>query len=48
MKSVVVVYHSGYGHTAKQAQAVLDGVKSINNIAAQIIAIAADIEINWD
>ncbi len=28
MKNVCVVYHSGYGHTAKQAAAVADGVSS--------------------
>ena len=29
MVSVVVVYHSGYGHTAKQAQAVATGANAI-------------------
>lgn len=29
MVSIVVVYHSGYGHTAKQAQAVATGANAI-------------------
>jgi len=33
MASVVVIYHSGYGHTAKQAEAVAQGAK------AELIAI---------
>jgi NAD(P)H dehydrogenase (quinone) len=28
MASVVVIYHSGYGHTAKQAEAVVAGAKA--------------------
>lgn len=47
MKSVVVVYHSGYGHTAKQAQAVLDGAKSVSGISTNIVSVA-DIEDHWD
>jgi NAD(P)H dehydrogenase (quinone) len=27
--SVAVVYHSGYGHTEKQAQAVTEGAKGV-------------------
>lgn len=36
MAKVVVVYHSGYGHTQKQAEAVADGAN------AQLIAIDAE------
>lgn len=36
MSKVVVVYHSGYGHTAKQAEAVAKGA------GAELIAIDAD------
>ena len=36
MASIVVVYHSGYGHTQRQAQAVADGA------GAALIAIDAD------
>ncbi len=31
-KSVVVLYHSGYGHTARQAQAVADGAASVGGV----------------
>ena len=36
MASVVVIYHSGYGHTSKQAEAVAAGAK------ADLIAIDAN------
>jgi len=44
MSTVVVIYHSGYGHTKKQAEAVAEGAK------ADLIAIneAGDItEADW-
>lgn len=40
MTSVVVIYHSGYGHTAKQAEAVAQGAK------AALVAIDANGEIS--
>ena len=36
MSNVVVIYHSGYGHTIKQAEAVAAGAK------ADLIAIVAN------
>ena len=42
MAKVAVIFHSGYGHTAKQAQAVLAGVKQVAGIDAQLIAIDAE------
>ena len=33
---VAVVYHSGYGHTAKQAEAVLRGAASVDGIDAKL------------
>lgn len=42
MAKVAVVFHSGYGHTAKQAQAVLAGVQHVTGIDAYLIAIDAD------
>ena len=44
MASVVVVYHSGYGHTTKQAEAVAAGAQ------ADLIAIDANgdiAEVDW-
>ncbi len=40
MASIAVVYHSGYGHTKKQAEAVLAGAESGG--AAHLIAIDAE------
>lgn len=40
MTKVAVVYHSGYGHTAKQAEAVLAGVKSVADVEASLLSIA--------
>ena len=40
MSAVVVIYHSGYGHTAKQASAVANGA------SADLIAISAEGEIS--
>ena len=47
MKSVVIVYHSGFGHTEKQANAVFDGAKSVTNIKANLINVS-DIENHWE
>lgn len=41
MIKVAVVYHSGYGHTKKQAEAVARGAN------AQLISVA-DVEAHWD
>lgn len=43
---VAIVYDSGYGHTAKQAQAVAEGVKRVPGAEATLIAVA-DGEISW-
>ncbi|MBI3563270.1 MAG: flavodoxin family protein [Gammaproteobacteria bacterium] len=34
MVTIVVVYHSGYGHTQKQAEAVLSGLTAHSNVKA--------------
>ncbi|MDR3478358.1 MAG: flavodoxin family protein [Gammaproteobacteria bacterium] len=41
--SVVIIYHSGYGHTKKLAEAVFQGVQAVNEMA---ILIAIDAEGN--
>ena len=35
--SVCIVYHSGYGHTEKVANAVSDGVKSVADVKCKLI-----------
>jgi len=44
---IAIVYDSGYGHTAKQAQAVAEGVERVAGVRARLIAVADD-AIPWD
>jgi multimeric flavodoxin WrbA len=37
--SVCVVFHSGYGHTAKQAEAVADGAASVDGVDCKSIPV---------
>jgi NAD(P)H dehydrogenase (quinone) len=46
MAKIVVLFHSGYGHTRKQAEAVLEGAASVAE--AQLIAIDAEGQITED
>ena len=39
MVKIAVVYHSGYGHTAKQAQAVADGAASITGAHVLLVPV---------
>ena len=41
MHSVCIVYHSGYGHTARQASAVADGVKTNPSVACHLLETSA-------
>lgn len=45
--NVAVIYHSGYGHTAKQAEAVARGAASFPNTKSTLIKVE-DIEKHWD
>ncbi len=36
---VAVAYHSGFGHTARQAQAVADGAKAVPNTEVELLAV---------
>ncbi|MDD5250891.1 MAG: flavodoxin family protein [Rhodocyclaceae bacterium] len=40
MPHVAVVYHSGYGHTARQAEAVLAGAQSVAGVEAKLLSVA--------
>lgn len=44
--SVAIVYHSGYGHTARQAQAVAEGVNSVASTSATLVKVE-DVEQHW-
>ncbi|MDB5982085.1 MAG: flavodoxin family protein [Pseudomonas sp.] len=43
---VVVVYHSGYGHTVKVAEAVVRGASSIAGVEVQLVK-AEDAHLTW-
>jgi NAD(P)H dehydrogenase (quinone) len=47
MKSVVIVYHSGYGHTAKVAQAVQEGVNAASGVSAEMVSVT-EMDDQWD
>lgn len=46
MVHVVIVYHSGYGHTARQAEAVARGAQAVANVVAQLVK-AEEVESHW-
>ncbi|WP_454764000.1 flavodoxin family protein [Cupriavidus campinensis] len=43
---VAIVYHSGYGHTAKQAQAVARGAASVDGVESLLVSVD-DIDQHW-
>ncbi len=47
MSKVAVVYHSGYGHTQRQAEAVRDGAALNTNDEVHLISVE-EIDDNWD
>ncbi|MGH8389454.1 MAG: flavodoxin family protein [Pseudomonas sp.] len=47
MSNVVVVYHSGYGHTRVMAEAVADGVQRYPGSTCRLIAVQ-DVDEHWD
>ena len=46
MARIVIVYHSGYGHTAVQAEAVARGARGIAGAAVQLVKVE-DAEQHW-
>jgi NAD(P)H dehydrogenase (quinone) len=47
MSHIVIVYHSGYGHTAAQAEAVRQGAASVPNTTVDLIK-ADDAPKSWE
>lgn len=47
MVNVAVVYHSGYGHTKKQAEAVARGAGGVAGANVQLIPVA-EVDAHWD
>lgn len=48
MTQVIVAFHSGYGHTARQAQAVLDGVLSVTGVTAKLLPVEQIDDAGWE
>src|SRR5689334_16621573 len=44
---IAVVYHSGYGHTRKVAEAVAQGASSVDGVESMLIGVE-DIDSYWD
>ena len=42
MSKIAVVFHSGYGHTAKQAEAVHAGAAAVPGATVDLLAIDAE------
>lgn len=47
MAKIAIVYHSGYGHTAKQAAAVAAGVNEVTGASAQLVALDDIAAVPW-
>jgi NAD(P)H dehydrogenase (quinone) len=45
--SIAIVYHSGFGHTRVQAEAVRDGAAAVDGTIAHLIAVD-EVEDQWD
>ncbi|MCA9973219.1 MAG: flavodoxin family protein [Anaerolineales bacterium] len=46
-KKVVVVYHSGFGHTARQAEHVFNGAAAVDGVDALRVSVD-EIDAHWD
>lgn len=47
MSTVAIVFHSGFGHTAAQAEAVARGCESVEGIEARLVP-AGEVEGHWE
>ncbi len=46
MKTIAVLFHSGYGHTTNVARAVIDGIDAIADVTSSLVEINADGELS--
>jgi len=44
---VAIVYHSGYGHTARQAGAIAEGAGAVDGVVCQLIKVE-EVDDHWD
>lgn len=47
MTKIVIAYHSGYGHTARQAQSVLEGALSVAGVSGKLLNVAEINDAGW-
>ncbi len=47
-RRICVVYHSAYGHTARVAQAIVDGANRVENIDAALISVEHMDHYKWE
>ena len=47
MVRLAIVYHSGYGHTARQATSVHDGAASVPGVTAHLIPVS-EVDRHWE
>lgn len=46
-KKIAIVYHSGYGHTKKQAEAVVEGILRIPNVQPMLFSVDQLTDDSW-
>lgn len=46
--SVVIAYHSGYGHTLKIAEAVVEGAAAVDGVSASLLDVSKIDKAGWD
>ncbi len=46
MKSIAVLFHSGFGHTTNVAQAVVDGIGAVADVTSSLVEIDAEGELS--
>ena len=48
MAHIAIAYHSGYGHTARQAAAVAHGVESVEGATVELLPVDEPDDVLWD
>ncbi len=46
MKSIAVLFHSGFGHTTNVAQAVIDGIDAVEDVTSSLVETNVDGELS--
>lgn len=46
MKSIAVLFHSGFGHTTNAAQAVIDGIDAVEDVTSSLVETNVDGELS--